>query len=443
MIRLFENLRGRHPAGEIGGLVAACSAHPMVLDAVLAAAATGGWPLLVEATASQVNPAGGYTGMTPAAYIEDLHRRARAAGMPAERLLIGADHLGTYPWRHLPAAAAMDRASDLARACVAAGFDKLHLDTSAPCAGDPLPRLAHGEVVTRTVTLCRAAEAAAANHGALKRPFYVIGADVPTPGGGLEGETQAPVSVPRVLVEEIETFRAAFAAAGLADAWQRVVAVVVQPGIDFGDAAVAAYRPERAAALSALHDRLPAHLAFEIHATDFQSGEALDRMVADRFGLLKIGPCLTFALREALYALAHIEARLPAVKTPADLIRTMEDLMLARPEHWQGHYRGGSAELRFLRHFSYRDRIRYYWQAPEARRAVDLLLANLAAGPIPAGLLRQYLPDLFAQTLQGPQRIDPVEIIHRRIRQALQPYADACRPSERDQKGLDDRCSFL
>ena len=426
MIRLFENLRTRHRAGEIGGLIAICSAHPMVLDAVLAAAATGGWPLLVEATASQVNPAGGYTGMPPVAYIEDLRRRARTAGLPAERLMIGADHLGTYPWRDLPAAAAMHRAEDLTRACVAAGFDKLHLDTSAPCAGDPGPWLARFEVVARTVALCRAAEAAAVKSGAFKRPFYVIGADVPTPGGGLEGETQAPVTAPQVLMEEIEAFRAAFAAAGLADAWQRVVAVVVQPGIDFGDATVAAYRPERAAALSAVYDRLGANLAFEIHATDFQSSEALNRMVADHFSLLKIGPCLTFALREALYALAHIEAGMPHIEAPSNLIQAMEDLMLAHPEHWQGHYRGKAAELRFLRHFSFRDRIRYYWPHAEARQAVDRLLANLSAGPIPEALLRQYLPDLLDQIGASINPITPLEILRGRVQKTLLPYLSAC-----------------
>ena len=424
---ILGNLRASQLAGEIGGVIAVCSAHPMVLDACLAMAAAGGWPLLVEATASQVNLAGGYTGMTPAAYVEDVRRRARAAGMTEERLFIGADHLGPYPWRRMPAAAAMGEAAALARACVAAGFDKLHLDTSMPCADDDGPRLATAAVVARTVTLCRAAEAAAADLGASKRLFYVIGADVPTPGGGLEGPAQAPVTASQTLMEEIEAFRAAFAAAGLADAWRRVMAVVVQPGIDFGDVAIAAYRPERAADLSAVHDRLPGHLAFEIHAADFQSTVALRRMVADHFGLLKIGPCLTFALREALYALAHIEARMPGVDVPSHLIRTMEDLMVARPAHWQDHYRGDGAELRFLRHFSYRDRIRYYWPYAEARHAVDRLVRNLAAAPVPAGLLRQYLPDLFGQTIQGPQRISPVAIIQRRIRRALQPYVDACR----------------
>jgi D-tagatose-1,6-bisphosphate aldolase subunit GatZ/KbaZ len=421
MSDFLASLRARHLAGEIGGLIAVCSAHPMVLDASLALAAAEDRPLLVEATASQVNLEGGYTGMTPAAYVRDVRRRARAAGLPDGRLLIGADHLGPYPWRRLPAQAAMQQAMGLARECAAAGFDKLHLDASMPCADDPGDGLPSAAVAARTVALCQAAEAANPGLGAAGRPLYVIGADVPTPGGGLDGHAQAPVTSPQALVEDIEAFRRAFAAAGLIDAWRRVMAVVVQPGIDFGDAAIGAYQPERAAALSAIHDRLPADLAFEVHAADFQPPTALRRLVADHFCLLKIGPCLTFALREALYALAHIENRLPGVDAPSNLAQVMEDLMTARPAHWQDHYRGGEAELRFLRHFSYRDRIRYYWSHPAARRAVDRLFANLA-GPVPAALLRQYLPDRYGETFRDADPVTPLEIIRRRIQGVLKIY---------------------
>ena len=425
MADLLGKLRGRHLAGEIDGLVSVCSAHPLVLDASLAMAATGGWPLLVEATANQVNPSGGYTGMTPTAFAADIRQRARVAGITAEQLFIGADHLGPHPWRRLPAAAAMEQAAGLATACLAAGFDKLHLDTSAVCIDDKGPRLAIETVVARTVALCRTIEAAAADINTAKRPFYVIGADVPPPGGGLDGSASVPVTAAEALVEEIALYNRAFGEAGLEDAWRRVMAVVVQPGVDFGDVRISAYQPQRAAALSAVHAQLPANLTFEIHATDFQDPAALRRMVADHFCLLKVGPCLTFALREALYALAHIETQLPDVGERSDLFQVMEKLMCAHPDHWHGHYRGSSTELRFLRHFSYRDRIRYYWPHTEARRAVGRLLKNLER-PVPPSLLHQYLPDLYPETRDRPQTVAPLDIIQHRIQRALLPYVDAC-----------------
>ena len=41
---------------------------------------------------------------------------------------------------------------------------------------------------------------------------------------------------------------------------------------------------------------------------------SLARMVADHFTLLKVGPCLTNAFREAVFALEEIEAELSEIQ---------------------------------------------------------------------------------------------------------------------------------
>ena len=51
-------------------------------------------------------------------------------------------------------------------------------------------------------------------------------------------------------------------------------------------------------------------MVFEAHSTDYQTDAALAALVADGWGVLKVGPGLTFALREALFALAAIEDEL-------------------------------------------------------------------------------------------------------------------------------------
>ena len=217
-----------------------------------------------------------------------------------------------------------------------------------------------------------------------------------------------------------------FATSGLSSAWQRVVAVVVQPGVDFGDRAIATYDRNRAAALSAAHDRLPGYMTYEIHATDYQPPEALQQMVADHFMLLKVGPCLTFAFREAVYALAHLEEAWSDVRERSNLREIMETLMKTHPKHWETHYRGEAEALCFLRHYSYRDRIRYYWAHPEAIAALNQLIRNLRK-PIPSALLRQYFPDLYPEIEDGTLAPSPEDIIKRRIQNALNPYVNACR----------------
>ena len=44
---------------------------------------------------------------------------------------------------------------------------------------------------------------------------------------------------------------------------------------------------------------------------------------------------------------------------------------------------GGADELRVQRHFSFSDRIRYYWARPEAQAAVDRLFARLGSASFP------------------------------------------------------------
>ncbi|MBI5592132.1 MAG: class II D-tagatose-bisphosphate aldolase, non-catalytic subunit [Deltaproteobacteria bacterium] len=421
------HLRDQHLAGQIGGMVAVCSSHPMVLRSAMELATAENRPLLVEATANQVNLSGGYTGMTPAGFSGFVRRLSGSVGLPFDRIIIGADHLGPHAWKQETAASAMAKAAELASHCVAAGFRKIHLDTGMSCTDDPDPILSPEIAASRAAALCLATEAAASDLRDQELPLYVIGNEVPPPGGGLEDDHPLTITHPDTLLSLIEIHERAFRDAGLASAWQRVVAVVVQPGVEFGDRVIAAYDRDRAAALSACHDQLPGFMTFEIHATDYQTPNALNQMVQDHFILLKTGPCLTFAFREAVYALTHIEDAWPGIVQRSGLRQVMETLMDKHPRHWQSHYPRDPAEaLCFLRNYSYRDRIRYYWAYPEATAAFERLIQNLMR-PIPDALLRQFLPDLYPEIACGALKPDPQTLIKRRIQNALKPYTKACR----------------
>ena len=222
-------------AGRPAGLYAVCSANWFVLEASLRHAQQGEWPLLVESTCNQVNQDGGYTGLTPTQFMERLQALAREVGFPQERLVVGGDHLGPSPWQDEPAAVAMAKARTLVEAYVRAGYQKIHLDASMKLGDDgadgPLPR----EVAAgRAAELALVAEAAYRARGRGKLLRYVIGTEVPVPGGAQEEEEALAVSDPQGVAATIEATRAAFAQRDLLDAWQRVIAVVVQPGVEFG-----------------------------------------------------------------------------------------------------------------------------------------------------------------------------------------------------------------
>jgi len=423
----LSRLRSDHLYGGRAGLFAVCSARREVLEAAIAFAREAGSNLLVEATSNQVNPSGGYTGKTPAAFASLLQSLSAAMGLPPGRLILGADHLGPFPWRHEPAEKAMERAAELARQCAAAGYAKIHLDTATACADDPEAVLPFRTVAERTADLCRAAESAAeALPAGRPRPLYVIGAEVPPPGGSLGSDAPAPVTPVDWVAETLRETETAFRARDLQDAWNRVMGIVVQPGVDFGDETVSPYRPERAAPLSEFHSRLPGIMTYEVHSTDFQPPRCLRLLVRDHFPILKVGPRLTFAFREAVFALERIEEALSRPgggPPPSRLSKTIEAAMLENPVHWRSHYRGSEAAVRFLRVHSYRDRIRFYWSSPAVEEALERLRRNLA-GTLPASLVREFFPDPPEEGTSSGHTAEG--LIRRRIQEAIAPYGSAC-----------------
>lgn len=383
--------------------------------------------LLVEATCNQVNQFGGYTGMTPAGYVNYIHGLANQAGLPKERLQIGGDHLGPHVWRQEPADSAMQKALDLVQTCVKAGYRKIHLDAGMTLGGDPGPPLPPELAARRAAQMALAAEAARTPG---IDPLYVIGAEAPLPGGSYRTGSAPAVTRETDARSFLATSRSAFEQAGLARAWNRVLALVVQPGVDFGDCAVSGYDRRAAEDLIRLHAELPGIMTYEIHSTDYQQPEALIRMVIDHFCILKTGPCLTHAYRESLFALSQIEAEwLEPSKSvrPSRLREALRAAMLADPAHWRAYYSETEDIDTFLPFYSLYDRVRYYWPAPIVRDAVERLMANFHQRRIPPPLLSQYLPQEHHAVREGQISADPLALIEWRIRSRLKPYSRACR----------------
>jgi D-tagatose-1,6-bisphosphate aldolase subunit GatZ/KbaZ len=289
------------------------------------------------------------------------------------------------------------------------------------CADDPTP-LASEEIARRAARLCEIAEAATRNSAA--QPVYVIGTEVPTPGGAVE-EMEIEVTSTESLLETLEVHRRAFEARNLMSAWSRIIGVVVQPGVEFGHDTVHNYEPATALQLSESILQQDG-IVFEAHSTDYQTAESLSQLVSGHFGILKVGPELTFVMREAIFALARIEEEWIAKERQPDLRAVIEHVMLAHPENWKGYYHGDEHQLRIARAYSLSDRIRYYWPNEEISKALDALLENLCQKPAPLTLLSQYLPEQAEAVRTGALQNDPVAIIHHKVRKSLARYAAAC-----------------
>jgi len=379
----IRSLIARNKAGERVGLPSFCTANEYVISAILDFVVQRNIPVLIEATCNQVNQEGGYTGMKPADFANSLARLSENAGVKNGQLLLGGDHLGPNPWRTETADSAMAKAAVLVRDYVKAGFTKIHLDTSMSCGDEPLPGFV--EVAKRTALLCKVAEENAPNPSEL---IYVIGTEVPIPGGETHDILDLQVTSAERLDETISTHRDAFRNAGVEQAWNRVVSVVTQPGVEFGHSSVHHFHPDSAQNLVAAIKPFD-KLTFEGHSTDYQPTSSLAELVDHHVFFLKVGPELTFRLREAIFALSEIEDRL-CPDDRSGIVAVIDKVMDRTPEHWIGYYHGSKQDVAVLRHFSLSDRIRYYWQVPEVLAALNQLMENLSNRTLPMGLITQF-----------------------------------------------------
>ncbi len=404
--------------GEPRGVTSVCSAHAHVVRQTLISCDAYGTSPLIEATCNQVNQFGGYTGMTPADFVRYVREIAQQVGFPFQEIMLGGDHLGPSAWQDEPADVAMEKAEVLIHDYVEAGFVKIHLDCSMPLATDPEGPLDVGVSAERTARLARVAEEV--GRGDLR---YVIGTEVPLPGGATGHHKHVQVTEVKDVQRAIVAAHEAYRRAGLTTAWERVTAVVVQPGVEYGDDFVLPYRPEAARELSGFIADQP--MVYEAHSTDYQTPQALRDLVRDHFAILKVGPALTHAFREAVFALAAIENELVSLSEHSNIVSVLDEAMKRNPKYWAKYYEGDEAEQALKRKFSLSDRIRYYWSDPRVRQAFEKLVLGLSRRPLPLTLVERYAPDV-CEEITHSAAVTPDGILHASIQKVLDDYAQAC-----------------
>jgi len=251
----MQELLKKRKQGECLGIYSACSANEFVLKAVLEAGKINNTPVLIEATANQCNQYGGYMNILPSGFMDYVLNIAESVGFQKEMLILGGDHLGPLIWQNENEISAMEKSRELVRQYVSAGFTKIHIDTSMRLGDDDKNvKLTDNKIANRAVELVLACEKAyderKVSHPLAAAPVYVIGSEVPIPGGAVEHEEGITVTSPDEFSNTYATFKDAFCKAGLDRAFERVIAVVVQPGVEFGDDQVIEYDRKAAVKLT-------------------------------------------------------------------------------------------------------------------------------------------------------------------------------------------------
>ena len=383
-------------AGESVGIYSVCSANEYVIRSAIAYGKAQGIPVSIEATANQVNQFGGYTGMQPKDFAQWIGKLADEMGMPRENLILGGDHLGPLVWRKENAESAMEKAETLVRLFVEAGFRKIHIDTSMPLGTDQVDGIfCHELVAQRSARLAAVCEEAWRKSGRREHHVYVVGSEVPVPGGAMDNEMT--VTDPEQFRRELALFTEAYKKVGANP--NDIIGFVVQPGVEFTNSTVHFYNREKAAKLCAVKREYP-NLVFEGHSTDYQSVVCLRRMVEDGIAILKVGPALTNAAREGLFALEMIAKEMPGVEA-VPFRAILMDAMEKNDGYWRPYYEGTEEEIRYQMCYGMSDRCRYYLSEPQVQKAISNLLACFGGEEIPIQLISQYLPQQRPKVQSG------------------------------------------
>ncbi len=425
-VNIIRSIVEKRKRGIPCGIPSYCTANPIVIEACLQQGMRFGDGVLIEATANQVNQFGGYTGMEPADFRDMVYEIAEKVGFPRSSVILGGDHLGPLTWHKEPEESAMQKAEDMVRLYVAAGYKKIHLDTSMRLGDDSRDEpLSLEKIARRGARLYRACEEEYQKLLETKpravRPVYIIGSEVPIPGG--EQSEVDIISITRVedLEATLEAYQKEFEAIGMPDAMENVVGIVVQPGVEFGDENVISYDRFQTHELCEAVKKHPG-LVMEGHSTDYQPLFRLREMVTDGIAILKVGPALTYALREALFALSMIEEELLPVEQLSNFSAILDQVMLGDDRNWKKYYRGTEHEIYLKRRYSLSDRSRYYLQDERVKEAIKKLFANIDSVRIPQGLLRQYMPNEYIKVREGVLPCEALELVKSHIIDVAEEY---------------------
>ena len=420
------NLVEKRKNGIFCGIPSFCSANKLVIEAILEQSKRFDDDVVIEATSNQVNQFGGYFHMTPLEFKDYVFHIADKIKFDKSHIILGGDHLGPQPWQHLTEEEAMKNSKELVRQTVLAGYLKIHLDTSMRVADDNHHQKLSDEIIARRgaelMVECEKAfqELLKKNPNAI-HPVFVIGSEVPIPGGS-QDEEMLQITKPEDFERTLIAYKQQFKIYQIEELWKYIIAVVVQPGVEFGNNEYHKYNRLDAFSLCQKLKEYP-DIVFEGHSTDFQSPESLKEMVEDGIAIIKVGPALTFAVRQAMFALSYIERELiDEDDQRSHYIEILEKEMIANPKDWDKYYKGSEKENFLSRKYSYSDRSRYYICNEAVENARRKLFENLRNIEIPMGLLMQYMPFQYIKVRDGKLSMDPRDLVKDSVVTIVEDY---------------------
>lgn len=391
------------------GVYSICSSNPYVIEASIEFAKEKNDYILIEVTPHQVNQFGGYSGMTPEDFKNFVMKIIKEKGIEKDRVILGGDHLGPLPWQNEPSFSAMKKARDLIRAFIESGYKKIHLDCSIPLSDDP-DILRPEKIAERERELLEVAEEIAKKYNF--KPVYVVGTDVPVPGGGEEEGITSVEDFKIVLSVLRKHFK------NIPNIWDRIIGFVIMLGIGFDYEKVFKYERDKVKGI--LEEVRREDLFVEGHSTDYQTKYALRDMVEDGVRILKVGPALTASFRRGVFLLSNIEDEFISEDKRSNIKRVVLENMLRDDKYWKEYYKNPE-RLELDIWYNLLDRIRYYWEYEEIKLALNKLFENFSRG-VDMRYVYQYFYESYFEIREGKIKNDPKELVKNEIKKVLENY---------------------
>jgi len=335
-----------------------CTSNFDVIKAIILYAKVKNLPILIESTSSQVNQFGGYTNNKPYQFKNKIFKICSELNYPKKKIMLGADHLGPFPWLEYKGLTAWKNSINLLKSCIKSNYKKIHIDTCYDLKDQK--KLSKKDIIKKSLDLFKIAKK--------KNIFFVFGTETPFPGSMSnlkEGFTKV-----ETLKKEVNIYLKYFKTIN----YKSRFAYVIEPRMSFSH--FKSSKPKILLLKKHVDFSKKKNFFFEAHSTDYQSQSVLRKLVLNNFKFLKVGPELTFFFLKAILAMEKIEKDFSKYKK-SKITKVLLLNMNKYPTYWQKYYKGSKSYIQKLLLQSQLDRIRYYWDKKEVSKSIFLLKKNI------------------------------------------------------------------
>jgi tagatose-1,6-bisphosphate aldolase non-catalytic subunit AgaZ/GatZ len=332
LLAILDRLTNTMMNGKKGiTLLGICPITINVVKASIRTASFMDFPLMFVATLNQIDIDGGYTGLTQKDFVKLVRKEVERCEYNGP-VIIALDHGG--PWlkdKHVIEGYSFEEAVDWTmrsiEACIKAGYDLLHIDTTVDVTLEKGERLSIKDVIERTVMLIEYAEDVRKKEGVQKLGYEV----------GTE-EVHGGITSPELFEKFIIELRAKLKERKLEEVW---------PCFIVGD--IGTY-PVLENKLNVEKSRVLVNIAraYNLHIKGHYTDFVLNPEEYPNMGIAaaNIGPELAYSEYLALNSLADIEKRLFSsgrISEPSNIMEKLNRLIIENGR-WRKWLRGEEAD---------------------------------------------------------------------------------------------------